>query len=442
VSSKNIDNKPVKEKQDVPSMRLITEGMGIDLTFPMEQMSTPLPIVFSPFDRTDDIALLQGGVQATAVENGLALNWIAPFGYWTEETRIPSEQQLGRRIEREAFAYAYHVYNFVLNEVLKIEHRIAGVDGTKQLHIQLDELSGFMDRLNLLLQEKYARLFRLREESGYFRWIGSGSKINNVIKYPSTIMEIPAVIEGRKSLYLRAHTTPLVPGSNTPLIPIDSNIQPVITCGLLHGFENRDSYHERTAIRAALLHYVFKGDFETNKLVSAASRAGIFPRLGSRVAQGISDMGKGMYMWQRLLALGIASEYFKRNYIPSPIMNTGEVRFTFSGSGFTKVLEEIISTYVSSGMLGTGPAIQNKSGGLFFMPASNELETVHKFAFCRMPEKEIANTIIGITDLKTKQYINWHSDEVRVSRDGMLNVTEMQQKEYGIRPVTISQFIL
>jgi hypothetical protein len=52
-------------------------------------------------------------------------------------------------------------------------------------------------------------------------------------------------------------------------------------------------------------------------------------------------------------------------------------------------------------------------------------------------DKEKYYTTIHVTDLKQRIYMKYHADPLNVSRDGMLNVSEDQQKEYGIRPVTI-----
>jgi hypothetical protein len=422
----------MKEKQDIRGMRLVTEGMGVDMTFPSEQMSTPTPIIFSPFDKVDDIALLQGGISATAVENGLAIKFLAPFGYFVNDENFPPMEALRGRWERNAFYMAYHVYNAVLNRLSDpaVKQRIAKVDGSKQLHIELGELAGLVDQINLYLQETFAKTYRLREERGYYRWIGLAAQKDGAERPPTTVMVIPSVIEGSKNIFLRANTVPFAPDSSTPMIPFDSNIHHAVISGLVHGVEGRQKYTARTAIRAAFLDYVFKGDLDLQKLIAATSRAGMFPRLGS-------ECTLGDFMWKRVAALGIAYDFFKRNYIPTPASNIGEVRYIFSGSGFTKVLEDAILTYLSAGMLTPSDQTSLKSGGLFFLPSTNDPDASFRFSFCMNTDKEKYYTTIHVTDLKQRIYMKYHADPLNVSRDGMLNVSEDQQKEYGIRPVTI-----
>jgi hypothetical protein len=434
-----LDLKPIQEQQEVRGIRLVTEGMGIDTTFPMGELSTPVPILFSPFDKIDDIGLLQGGVQATAVEDGLALKWNAPYGYWLNDKQIPNKQRLKGRFERNAFYFAWHVYFSVLDYIRqRVNWKFAKVDTEQQLHIEFNEIADLKGQIDIALTEEYAKLFRLREESGYYRWIGLGYNENGggTITPPFTVMEIPGVISGTRSVFLRAHSVPMMPGSNTPLIPLDANVQHAVISGLVHAFEDRTEWHASTALRAAMLHQVFKGDFEMTKLLSASSRAGMYPRLSSPVESGTGSKNAGK-MWQRLIALSIAWEFFKNHYLPSDTINTGEVRYIFSGTGFTNLLENIISHYVSSSMLNLRQPPSNSVSGLFFLPASNMDNLSYKFSFAMQPRLAKHKTLIAPTDLKSKMYLDYLPEPINVDRNGMLSVTEEMQKTYGMRPVTI-----
>jgi len=430
---------PRKLEPTKSGTRLVTIGTGIGVSQDgLDKLTCYTPILYHPETRESDIGLIQGGVQVGAVENGLAISFDAKYGYYLRrDTReIKGRNELSGRWERDVFSFGYHAWATALalvqqytGQIIQPIQRSAGQEETA-LTIVVNELQSLEDRVMINLVDTFSRTFRLRDDRGYFRWIGLAQETDTGTKYPSTIMQIPNIIEGSKRIFLRANSVPFQPGTSAPVLPMAENLWHGFFCGVMHGFEEQSGYVPACAIRAANLASVFNGNYGTQLLLAAGARAGINPRLASRT-------GNGQYFWQKLAALALVQKFYTTYYNANIPNNTGEVKYIFSGTGLTKVLEQMINMYIESSMLAIKTAPSNTKEGIFFMPATNDYDASFKFGFVNNPTQEKDYMTLNISDLRSKLY--WHYDPApaTVGPDGYIEVTEEMQTADKWRPLTI-----
>lgn len=440
----NIKTKPVESTQR--GTRLNVNGTGIRQSIEeLESLTTFFPIFYHPEDGVCDVGLIQGGVQVGAVENGLAITYDAPFGHYLrrdQRTILPTDRQgkpqkRSGQWERDAFSYGYYAFLHALNMVKAYTDQIVTVrhqqpsETEKFLTIVVNEIQALEDRVMISLVDTFARSFRLRDDRSYFRNIGLAQVTDHGSVYPSTIMKIPNVIEGTRNVFLRAGTVPYQPGTSQPVLPMDVNIFHIWHDGVMHAFENQVKYEPACAIRSAMFHSTWKEKYGINTLLAGASRCGIFPRLGSQDNQG-------NFLWQKLAALAMVHKYYGTYYNASQPDVIGEMRYIFSGTGLTKVLEQLISMYIESSMLAVQTQATNTKTGVFFMPATNSMDASFCLAFFNDPKNvERDAMVMNISDLRSKLYWHYAEDTVRVADDGFIDVTEEQMHDDKWRSMTI-----
>jgi hypothetical protein len=423
--------------------RLISIGTGIRMSQDgLDGLSCYSPILYHPESGESDIGLIQGGVQVGAVENGLAITFDAPYGYYLrgDARSVQAPAELHGRWERDVFSFGFHAYQTALNLIREYTGQIIQPldrDGTqgnaateKALTIVINELQSLEDRVMINLVDRYSRTFRLRDDRGYFRWIGLAQLTDTGRRYPSTIMQIPNVIEGTKRIFLRANSVPMQGGTSSPVLPMAENLWHGFFAGAIHRFEEEDKYIPGCAIRATNLASVFKGNFGIQTLLSSAAREGIYPRIASR-------SGNGEYFWQKLAALAMVQKFYATYYNATIPNNIGEVKYTFSGTGLTKVLEQMINMYIESSMLAIKTEQTNTKEGVFFMPASNEYDAQFDFAFSNNPQSESDYMMMNISDLRSKLYWRYDGTPAIVGDDGYIEVSEEMMREDKWRPLVI-----
>lgn len=449
MSDANIKESKDRTEISVPleskNMRVITQGEGVKRkSEALKDVATFFPLFYSPLEKRDDVGLIQGSPQVGVIENGIGITFQTLFGYYIrdpEDRTIPSPQQLEGRYEKNANAYGYYAYKTALGRirdyfktnVIKIEKAIDSTESTIQ--ILLNELQAKQDSITITLEEMYTRLDRLRDERGTHRCLGLSSLRDKKERQPCTTMIIPKLIQQggttASDVLFRGRPSPLQPGTKIPIMPEDEHIAHSIFEGIVQAFEDQSVYQMRTAIRAAEFYYIFKGDFGLERMMTAASRAGTFPRLGSLDMQGV-------FMWQRLAALSMTMNFFKNHYGITTPQNIGQMSYIFGGTGPSKTLENLINMYISSTMT----PIQYETGtntmsGLFFMPADNIEGSEYRMAFFGHTDNPAGYTRMDIVDLRDQLKYNMDPTPIEIDEDGDRIMTEEQQTSVKEFPVII-----
>jgi len=436
------ENQIGNTNQSPPGIRQILLGQGEDLTPELAGMKTPCPLLYSPYDKTFDICLLQGSVGANVVEMGIGLEWQTLYGFrpaaksirdgWTNQLVANAAEPAGGW-ERNAFKFANFIYYKAFDALNDFKTYPTKLDSQEQINVQVDEAHILLDRIDLDLV-KYSRVFQLRENSGMYNTIAL-STVNQKGEIPTTsLIKIKSVLEGSKDIVLRGHVVPYSPGTSDFITTYRDQCQQAIISGLLHGFEEQTSFSDRTSIRAAFMTYVFGANFTLERMLASAARVGMYPRLGSKT---LGNGTTGIYVWRKLLALALAWEWFKRRYNPTWTENVGEAHYIFSGTGLGKVLEDFIAIYSRASMVNFRAEAANGKTGLFFFPSRNEGETAYRFGFVETPSSmdDVSVTTLQPTNVAGSVYAKYSSTPLQVGRDGILTISEEVQTEYMYHPI-------
>jgi hypothetical protein len=397
-------------------------------------------MIYSGWDNAFDLALLQGGLDAATVPQGLVVKWNALYGYVrTQRPEIrgvePNSSELNA-LERRAFEFAHAVYTYVYEYVQPIGARRTSHNGDTILEIEIEELRGLEDKIMNHLENVFFRSGRIRDYDGQYHWIGLDAYQGQNKMEVSTPIKIPNLIEGRKDINLIASVTPYSSEADHPIDGRSDDYQTALISGLIHAFEDRTRYNEHCAIRAALISYVFSGSFRPEVLLAAAARVSLYPRLGSM------DKADRLF-WKKIYALGVAWTFFDRYYSPQngwkrPV---GQVRYIFSGQGAADLIAKKILRYAKSSMVNLSEDIESSSTeGIFWFPANNTPGNIYKFGFAKYHPvgSKGQHSIIEPNDA-ARIYMKWRSDPVLVTEDKILNLDMDQQQSWDFHPVILSR---
>lgn len=417
-------------------MKLILEGKGVDETPSVGQLATPLPIVYCGFDKTWEVALLQGWPGVGVTEGSVVLKWNTLYGYCREEDKYQYQQD--QQWERTAFEMGYVVFNAVLKELEATPgiQSIASENGEKTLEINLEDILRLRDRIIGIIENKFVVTGRLTDRNGGYKWIGLGSHIGNNVQPPTTPIGIPNILEGGKPLTLTGSPTPYSLEGDSLIHTMDDKNSTAVWCGLIHGFEAQPAWMEKCAIRAAFLQYVLNGNADLDVLLAINSRAGLIPRLSSVDTRG---NGPEPYAWKRIVALGIAWHFFNMYYLNGEWRQpVGQVRFSYPGQQTGPVLEQKLLRYTQSPFI-TVSEETKAMNGLFFFPSTNVPGTEYGFNFVRYMSPYVAGSrtsIIEPIDIAPR-YVKWENTPIPVDRLSIMSLTEEQQTGFKYQPVLI-----
>jgi hypothetical protein len=416
-------------------------GRGIDTTPQFTGITSPVVLAYNHAEYRFSPALLQSGVSAITMPDGIAVRWKAMYGYH------PGERDLKMSFrddewERNAFAFGYKIaqecYQMVksrpgvgqtsganrLNNPKGLE-----VAGERIIEVVLEETKAMRDRVIDRLENRYFHRGIVREQQGHYRWIGLSTQHRKL----TTPARIPKMIGESLPLHLTSSLVPL-DGTGRQITPYRDDIAQAVLSGIVHGLQGRARWSKDCSITAAFLQYCFGDRFDMETLLAASARAGIFPRLGSEVQYGVAT---SVSVYRILVAFAICWDFFRTYYVEAVPRNEGEVSYLFSGSGVSKVLEEKVKRYVNSSFLHVKGGAEG--GGLTFFPASNAPGSRYSFDYVRsMDAEQQKGHLTTISQSETPQhFVVWDSQPVLISRDLILTVQEEEKMQYTWRPVLI-----
>lgn len=417
-------------------------GRGIDTTPQFTGITSPVVLGYNHSEYRFSAALLQSGVSAITMPDGISVRWKALYGYHPGMREIRMHGSDPQWWERNAFAFGYKIAQECY-EMLASRPAVGQVKGVDRLNVPrphevagerivevvLEEVKAMRDRVIDRLENVYFHRGIIRETQGHYRWIGLSTQHRKL----TTPAKIPKMIGESLPLHLTASLVPL-DGTGRQITPYRDDIAQSVLSGILHGLEGRPKWSKTCSITAAMLQYCFGDRFDLETLLAAAARAGLFPRLGSTLRYG---MATETSVYRVLAALAIAWDFFRTYYVEAVPRNEGEVAYLFSGSGVSKVLEEKVKRYVNSAFLHVKGGAEG--GGLTFFPASNAFGSLYSFDFVQSMDAEQRKAdLTMISQAESPQHhVVWDSNPVTISSDLILTVQEEEKMQYSWRPTLI-----
>lgn len=433
---------------------------GEDWTTKIAEPTTILPVVYCPLDKHGEVILLQGGVGVGIDINGMAIKWNTLFGFVSPE-RLPGGVRWGLPAvpgmvgreegpvaafstwEKEASNLAYMVERDIEAGLMAMKNNplynrmdwAPKPDALGDLHLEIDIENIDELRRDILLDlAHYAKQGKLRQDSGYYSWIGLSSR-HSGRNYPlSTLMTLPDFVRNTRPLRLRSNVQPFSPDTEHAITPIDDGFAAAIYCGMIHAFEHQSFWNASSSIRAALFQSVFGNNLSLERILAAATRVNMFPRLCS---SSTTDGNGPTYFWTKLAALGLTWEWFQRSFpkdLPLYKDNVGQVRFVVPAEGISPIMQDLVSTYPDASFTkieGQSPA--SSVNGLFFYPAFNVPGAEHSFDYPQELYVHGREAMVGMPLQKPvgrTPSIIWSGTVLAQNRDGSMDLTKEQQLGY------------
>jgi hypothetical protein len=441
------------------SLQVIGKGEEITIR-EFTGLSSVFPIVYNHRDSQMQSALLQGMPSVTAGGDQVTIDFQTLYGFYPsmqagEDDQSPRpmyglkgkalEDRNRGDLERSAFLYGSDIYRACFDLLGKM--RLTGSDSkyyeitetqdqVKYVEVVIDTLKAMRDRVINDIENQVVLHDMLKESRGHYRWIGLRTGAGKRGIPLTTPMKLPRMIGGQRDLFLTTSTMPTNGGSF--IRPRADDVAHTVVSGMIHGFEGRTEWDEYTAIRASLFHHTYGDSVSPELIFSAAARAGLYPRLGTKLAVGKTG---GHFAWRHLGALALAYDFFRTYYIPSFGQPVGSVQYAFSGGGVAQILENKIKRYISSAAVNLSDDINPSPGGLVFLPSTNAPDQKYSFSFVRRQpdaytKPSLRCTTIAPYDGETLS-TKFQSNPTRITKELFMIQEPDDRREDAWRPVLI-----
>jgi hypothetical protein len=440
----------------VVNLQTIGTGEEIEIS-EFAGLSTIFPILYNHRDQKFQSALLQGMPSVSAGSDQVTIDFQTLFGFYpalqeSEQTHKvspaysiggkPLEETRKGELERSAFKYGAHIFRAcytllgnmqLTGSDMKYATTRSTVDNTEYVEIVIDTLKAMRDRVIDSIENQIVLYDKLRDNGGHYRWIG----LNTANVKLTTPLILPRLIGGQRDLYMTASVMPS--NGSTFIKPRDDDVAHAVVSGMIHGFEGRRGWDESTAIRASLFHYTYGDAISPELLFSAASRAGLTPRLGTMLSN--RPQSGGMGAWRYLAALALSYDFFRTYYLSTFGKPVGSVQYGFSGGGVAQILESKIKRYISAASVTTKDEVSPSPGGLTFLPSTNAPDQQYGFSFVMRNQRAWTEKVRDVT--RITQYdgetlrANYQPMPVNISKEMYVIQPEEDRNNDNWRPVII-----
>lgn len=422
-------------------------GFGVDQTpvAELDKITTPIITYMSPMDRKLGVAMLQGGMTAGFSERGIGISWKTVYGYYRSKKQLKGEEHPSKWAkhdekqdwEKYASDMGYHAFKDVFDALQQVdEHKYMRV-GEDWIEMVFEDLEGLEALIFHDLNNRYFKQGgKLRDDAGHYRWIGLSTESGGKLQPPTTQLAYERFVRSEKDLILTSTVEPFESSSENPTTIRTDGAALAVMTGIVAAFEKEERYEYNSAVRTALLNYVFSGDFRPVRVLAAAARAGYMPRMGSSVDTGAIESKRVEWFAKRLFALGKTWEWFKLRYPELAFgRQTCTVKYGVPATGLTSVILDELTRYSTQGLIQIKDA---KSGvgseGLFFLPAQNGFGVTHRFAFVENANEIGSRVSISMTQGPI-QRAEYTAEPLMIGKKVFMDLTEAQQMSWMIQPV-------